>query len=643
MSALLDSIGINPEWDNNQDMLSEEEEEVASLFEEPDRIQQEIPDEKFVVQAEDEENPADKPDEEPYIPTQEEIIHSQEEAQVAGDENEFEKIVEENMNKKQLRGKELARYVSELRKSGKVRKAKSKNKKANIFFPIDRIIRQLKKEHPEKRISDLSGVFMSAVLEYLTSEILDLSGSVAQEENKKLISPHHILVAIKEDPELVKLLKDVTLPFSGVLPSPEFEKVLKKEEETNHSRDEDLNHKRSVLERMIPDEYQTELFEHVITQDQEYPEDAEEGKRGDRQQEQQQQQQQQQREKRKQDDNKGNQGFPEQNGSGSNTGASGGDDNDDRGEKRGQRGRKPKQQQNSESTQSDDSESDTTEVVELEIGERDREAMRKIGRKGGIISGQHRRQRKAERERAQSEASEYIESERSPVASPTRLRRRSIAGEEESTPRRSKGRQGVKRSPGPDLRKEARGRRGRKRADSGINIRDIQVETGQIPKSRREEQEEREAVETKTVKAPRKRKSQDITPTKQTTLDESIQPMFDITPPSKKRTRAKKKPEAEYAIEERSHFDYEVQIHNDYHYNIKCNSISDIQKLLTNLQQRNKEVRENVAHISLTGEEDHSKTDDQDQKESSELFEKQMSDKNPKSFEKRRTTSESQI
>ncbi len=48
-------------------------------------------------------------------------------------------------------------------------------------------------------------VFLTAVLEYLASEILDLAGNICKEESKVRIVPRHIKMAISNDPELSKM------------------------------------------------------------------------------------------------------------------------------------------------------------------------------------------------------------------------------------------------------------------------------------------------------------------------------------------------------------------------------------------------------------------------------------------------------
>uniref|UniRef100_A0A3Q1CAX4 Histone H2A n=1 Tax=Amphiprion ocellaris TaxID=80972 RepID=A0A3Q1CAX4_AMPOC len=112
---------------------------------------------------------------------------------------------------------------------GKARaKAKSRSSRAGLQFPVGRVHRLLRKESARSRTSQLyyaervgagAPVYLAAVLEYLTAEILELAGNAARDNKKTRIIPRHLQLAVRNDEELNKLLGGVTIAQGGVLPN----------------------------------------------------------------------------------------------------------------------------------------------------------------------------------------------------------------------------------------------------------------------------------------------------------------------------------------------------------------------------------------------------------------------------------------
>ncbi|KAF2321890.1 hypothetical protein GH714_004221 [Hevea brasiliensis] len=149
---------------------------------------------------------------------------------------------------------------------GPKKKAVSRSVKAGLQFPVGRIGRYLKKGRYSQRVGSGAPVYLAAVLEYLAAEVtsiscplgfyavvnfsdirflhvgpytanvlniswdfvssivlgiqvLELAGNAARDNKKNRIIPRHVLLAVRNDEELGKLLAGVTIAHGGVLPN----------------------------------------------------------------------------------------------------------------------------------------------------------------------------------------------------------------------------------------------------------------------------------------------------------------------------------------------------------------------------------------------------------------------------------------
>ena len=96
---------------------------------------------------------------------------------------------------------------------------KSRSFRAGLQFPVGRIHRHLREGRYAERVGAGAPVYLAAVLEYLSAEILELAGNASRDNKKLRIIPRHILLAIRNDEELNKLLGNVTIASGGVLPN----------------------------------------------------------------------------------------------------------------------------------------------------------------------------------------------------------------------------------------------------------------------------------------------------------------------------------------------------------------------------------------------------------------------------------------
>lgn len=100
---------------------------------------------------------------------------------------------------------------------GKARSSKqtSRSSKAGLNFPVGRIARFLKEGRYAARVGAGAAVYLAAVLEYLTAELLELSGNNAKLMKRSRIIPRNIFLSVKEDAELDQLLGDAVIASGG--------------------------------------------------------------------------------------------------------------------------------------------------------------------------------------------------------------------------------------------------------------------------------------------------------------------------------------------------------------------------------------------------------------------------------------------
>ncbi|XP_069797084.1 histone H2A type 2-B-like [Narcine bancroftii] len=97
-------------------------------------------------------------------------------------------------------------------KPGGKAQSKSFSSRAGLQFPVGRVDRLLRKGNYAERVGAGATVYLAAVLEYLTAEILELAGNAARD--KTHIIARHLQLAVRND-ELNKLLGGVKFTQNG--------------------------------------------------------------------------------------------------------------------------------------------------------------------------------------------------------------------------------------------------------------------------------------------------------------------------------------------------------------------------------------------------------------------------------------------
>ena len=114
-----------------------------------------------------------------------------------------------------MAGKAVTRKNGVSKKGGVRSKPVAKQTRAGIVWGVGRTASTLKKGRYSERIGIGAPIFLAGVMQYLTSEILEIAGDIAFENKKSIIKPKHIMQAIRNDEELMLVFSHIHISEGG--------------------------------------------------------------------------------------------------------------------------------------------------------------------------------------------------------------------------------------------------------------------------------------------------------------------------------------------------------------------------------------------------------------------------------------------
>jgi len=118
--------------------------------------------------------------------------------------------------------KAVTKFNMSVEEGGEKRSKITKSTRSGLQFPVGRVLRFMKGGLYANRIGAGAPVYLAAVLEYLTAEVLELAGNAARDNKHVRITPRHVMMAIMNDQELNNLIIQFpkgVIAGGGVLPN----------------------------------------------------------------------------------------------------------------------------------------------------------------------------------------------------------------------------------------------------------------------------------------------------------------------------------------------------------------------------------------------------------------------------------------
>ena len=93
----------------------------------------------------------------------------------------------------------------------------NKTDKAGLLFGVPRMHKFMKEGRYSERVGAGAPISLAAIFQYITSEIIELASAETSLQKKQRITPRFVMLAIRNDVELNKLLgKGASFPDAGV-------------------------------------------------------------------------------------------------------------------------------------------------------------------------------------------------------------------------------------------------------------------------------------------------------------------------------------------------------------------------------------------------------------------------------------------
>ena len=106
------------------------------------------------------------------------------------------------------------------RSDGPRAKSETKSKRCGLLWPIAKVNRHLRDIKTVKRVGGGAPVFLSAALEYVVAEILEIAGNQTLANKRKRVGPQDLSRAVRNDVELSRLLGN-----AGIFAGEKLEKI----------------------------------------------------------------------------------------------------------------------------------------------------------------------------------------------------------------------------------------------------------------------------------------------------------------------------------------------------------------------------------------------------------------------------------